>query len=139
MTRSGPAIPLCLAAALLVGLAGCKGHTPMHSAMHAASGQAAMNLQGDDTAAFFANPNAHAFYDLTVKTFANGPKGVNFAVYQDQSFALFRALGASMGVPPAMMQDHLKLIPGQMVQIVTGDPGVLKTYDSFIEAMVGPK
>lgn len=38
-----------------------------------------------------------------------------------------------------MMQDHLKLIPGQMVQIVTGDPGVLKTYDSFIEAMVGPK
>lgn len=131
---------LGLACLLLLGLAGCKGQLPMHGhgAMHAAAGGAAINLQGNDTEAFFANPNAHAFYDLSVKTFAHGTKGVNFAVYQDQSFAIFRALGASMGVPPAVMQDHLKLIPGQMVQIVTEDPTVLKSYDSFITAMMGP-
>jgi hypothetical protein len=138
MKRTG--LAHCLAAMMLAGLAGCKGQMPLHghSATPAASGQAAINLQGNDTAAFFANPNTHAFYDLSVKTFAKGPKGVNFAVYQDQSYALFRALGASMGVPPAMMQDHLKLIPGQMVQIVTEDPGVLKDYDSFVTAMMGP-
>ena len=131
---------ISLAVVALFGLASCKGQMPMHGhgAMQAPTA-GAMNLQGNDTAAFFANPNAHAFYDLTVKTFAKGPKDVNFTVYQDQSFALFRALGASMGVPAAMMQDHLKLIPGQMLQIVTEDPGVLKTYDSFIEAMIGPK
>ena len=130
MTSSGSVLRLGLAAAMLAGLLGCKGQIPMHGhgPTHAAAAQGSMNLQGNDTKAFFANPNAHAFYDLTVKTFAKGPKSVNFAVYQAQSYALFRALGASMGVPPAMMQDHLTLIPGQMVQIVTEDPSVLKDY-----------
>ena len=137
MTRATPV--LFLVVAMMASLAACKGQMPMHGHGEMPTAAGSMSLQGNDTAAFFANPNAHAFYDLTVKTFANGPKGVNFAVYQDQSFAVFRALGASMGVPPAAMQDHLKLIPGQMVQIVSEDPSVLKTYDSFIEAMIGPK
>ena len=141
MSPSGFVLRLCFVAAMLAGLAGCKGQGPLHGhgPMTAASAQGSMNLQGNDTEAFFANPNSHAFYDLTVKTFAKGPKGVNFAVYQNQSFALFRALGTSMGVPPAAMQDHLKLIPGQMLQIVSEDPSVLKSYDSFVEAMIGPK
>lgn len=130
-----------LASAFALTLAACHGSMPMHGHAGAASaaGPAGMNLQGNDTAAFFADPNAHAFYDLTVKTFAKGPKAVDFPAYQQQSYAIFRALGASRGVPPAAMQDHLKLIPGQMVKIVTEDPTVLKDYDSFIVAMVGPQ
>lgn len=39
---------------------------------------------------------------------------------------------------PAMV-DHLELIPGQVVQIVKDDPRVLDSFESFIDAMVGPK
>jgi hypothetical protein len=131
---------LGLTGVLALGLSACDGHMPMHG-MHHGGGAAAllaMSLQGNDTAAFFANPNAHAFYDLSVKTFANGTKDVNFPEYQEKSFAIFRALGTAMGVGPAAMQDHLKLIPAQMMKIVAEDPSVLKDYDSFKVAMVGP-
>lgn len=130
-----------LAAMLVLGLAACDGQMPLHGhgAGRASPGQASINLQGDDTKAFFANPNAHAFYDLTVKTFAKGPEHVDFPAYQAQSYAIFRALGSSMGVGPAAMEEHLKAIPGQMVKIVTEDPTALRDYDSFIVAMVGPQ
>lgn len=127
-------------AVLAVGLSACDGHMPMHGhgAKHAPTGQASMNLQGNDTAAFMANPNIRAYYDLTVKTFAGGADKVNFPVYRNQSYALFRAMGVSMGVGPAAMQDHLKDIPGQVLQIVREDPAVLKDFDSFKVALIGP-
>ena len=48
---------------------------------------------------------------------------------------------AALGVWSFQQQkiDAYPDISGQMVQIITEDPSVLKTYDSFIEAMVGPK
>lgn len=127
-------------AVLAVGLSACDGHMPMHGhgGTHIPPGQAAINLQGNDTAAFMANPNIRAFYDLSVKALANGPDKVNFPVYREQSYALFRAMGVSMGVGPAAMQDHLKDIPGQVVQIVREDPTVLKDFDAFKVALVGP-
>ncbi len=132
---------LGLATLLTLGLAACDGHMPMHGhgTKHPSPGQASINLQGNDTAAFMANPNVRAFYDLTVKTFARGADKVNFPVYQDQSYALFRAVGVSMGVGPAAMQDHLKDIPGQMLKIVREDPSVLKDFHSFKVALVGPE
>lgn len=128
-----------IAAVLAVGLTACDGHMPMHghAGKHAPPGQ--VNLQGNDQAAFMANPNVRAFYDLTVKTFARGADKVNFPVYRDQSYALFRAMGTSMGVGPAAMQDHLKDIPGQMVQIVREDPTVLKDFETFKVALIGPE
>ena len=36
------------------------------------------------------------------------------------------------------MQDHLKGIPAQVIQIATADPKVLSSYDNFWLAMVGP-
>ncbi len=137
-----PVIWICgFGAVLAVGLTACDGHLPMHGhgARHAPPGQASINFQGNETAAFMANPNVRAYYDLTVKTFAGGADKVNFPVYQDQSYALFRAIGVSMGVGPAAMQDHLKDIPGQMLRIVRDDPSVLKDFDSFKVALVGPE
>lgn len=127
-------------AVLAFGLSACDGHMPMHGhgGTHAPPGQASINLQGNDTAAFMANPNVRAYYDLTVKTFEGGADKVNFPVYQQQSYALFRALGVSMGVGPAAMQDHLKDIPGQMLKIVRDDPTVLKDFEAFKVALVGP-
>lgn len=126
----------------LLGLTACQGPQSLHdrlmARMHGGQG-GGFNMQGNDQAAFFANPNAHAFYDLSVKTFANGADKVDFPAYQQQSYAIFRALGASMGGSPDAMQDHLKDIPAQMVQIVKDDPAALKDYDSFITAMVGPQ
>ena len=59
-------------------------------------------------------------------------------MYEQKSFALFRARVASMGVGAAGMQDHLKLIPGQVRAIVAEDPTALKDCNSFREAMMGP-
>ena len=129
-----------LATLLALGLSACDGHMPMHGhgAKHAPPNQASINLQGNDTAAFMANPNIRAYYDLTVKTFAGGADKVNFPAYREQSYVLFRAMGVSMDVGPAAMQDHLKDIPGQVLQIVREDPAVLKDFEAFKVALVGP-
>jgi hypothetical protein len=37
------------------------------------------------------------------------------------------------------MQDHLKLIPRQVVQIVKDDPKVIDSYDNFVAATFGPQ
>ena len=37
------------------------------------------------------------------------------------------------------MQDHLKLIPRQVVKIVADDPHVLDSFDTFADAMIGPR
>ena len=76
---------------------------------------------------------------MTKQAFAQGPAKVDVAGYEQQSFALFRDFGKSMGVPPEHMQDHLKLIPRQIVQIVKEDPHVLDSYQNFVDAAFGPQ
>ncbi len=93
----------------------------------------------EDAAAWMADPHMHAFYDLTVQTFAQGADRVDEAAYTRKAFAIFRDFGAAQGVSPERMVDHLKLIPGQMVQIVRRDPTVLNSYDAFTVALVGPQ
>jgi hypothetical protein len=99
------------------------------------------NLQGQSVAsqrAWMDKPAMHAFYELSKKTLANGPAKVDMAAYQAQSMVLFGEFAKSMNVAPASMQDHLKLIPGQVVQIYKDDPHSLDTFDTFILAMIGP-
>jgi hypothetical protein len=109
-----------------------------HPAPAAAKGTTA-NLQSNDEASWIADPHWHAMYDLTRAAFAQGPAKVDVDVYEQKSFAIFRDFGASRGMNPAGMQDHLKLIPRQMVQIVKEDPHVLDSYDNFIAAGFGPR
>ncbi len=93
----------------------------------------------EDMAVWIRNPNVHAFYQATVDAFAQGPDHLDRAAYERRAHEIFDDLAVSMHVPPAALQDHLKLIPGQMVQIVKRDPHALDSYDSFIVALFGPQ
>ena len=102
-------------------------------------GDRTVSLQGGaDHAVWRDNPQFRAFYALTKESFANGPAKVDFPVYQEKSFAIFREFGRAMGMAPEAMVDHLKAIPGQMLQIVADDPKVLDSYEAFIVALNGP-
>lgn len=95
------------------------------------------SLQGD-TERFMNNDYIRSFYALSVSTLKGQPHP-DLDAYEQKSFAIFREFGTFMGVGPEHMQDHLKLIPRQVAQIAKEDPHVLDTFDSFTEAMVGPK
>jgi hypothetical protein len=97
-----------------------------------------VDLQGDPRG-FMNNPHMRAFYDLSVTTLRPGAPKVDVKAYEEKSFAMFRALGASRGGSPEAMQDHLKLIPRQVIQIAKEDPRVLDSFESFTEALIGPK
>jgi hypothetical protein len=99
---------------------------------------ASVNLQGNDAASWIADPHMHQFYATVVAAFADGPDKVDVAALEAKSFAIFRAFGTARGVSPAAMQDHLKLIPRQVVQIAREDPHVLDSYDTFVAATFGP-
>ncbi|MGH6966127.1 MAG: hypothetical protein ACREE0_16715, partial [Phenylobacterium sp.] len=71
--------------------------------------------------------------------FAQGPAKVDVAGYEQKSFAIFRAFGVSRGTGAEHMQDHLKLIPRQVVGIVKEDPTVLDSYANFVAAVFGPE
>lgn len=127
-----------LAVALMSGPAAWAQHPAPSSAPGAKPAPSTGNLQGDQSA-WINNPHMHAYYDLTVQAFAAGPAKVDEVGYQKKSYALFADFGASMGMKPEAMVDHLKLIPGQMVKIVREDPEVLKSYPNFIAALMGPQ
>jgi len=97
------------------------------------------NLQGNDQQSWINDPHMHAFYDATVAAFARGPAKVDVNAFEQKSFAIFRDFGAARGVGAAHMQDHLKLIPRQVVQIVREDPKVLDSYANFVAATFGPQ
>jgi hypothetical protein len=120
------------AALALAGPAAAQHPTPTPAAKPAATA----NMQGDDSV-WRTSPYIHAFYDLSVTTLRK--PSVDVAAYEQKSYAIFRDFGVAMGVGPEHMQDHLKLIPRQMVGIAKDDPKVLDNYDNFIEALMGPK
>lgn len=83
------------------------------------------------------SPHMRAYYDATVATFANGPD-IDVDAYEARSFALFREFARANGMNEQGMIDHLKLIPRQVVGIVTENPAVLNDYDAFWAALAGP-
>jgi hypothetical protein len=91
----------------------------------------------DDASDWKRSPHMRAYYDETVKTFANGTD-VDVDAYEARSFAIFREFARANGVSEAGMIDHLKLIPRQVVGIVKENPAVLQSYDAFWAALVGP-
>jgi hypothetical protein len=97
-----------------------------------------INLQGGDQYAFTHNQYIRQFYDLSVATLRSQGH-VDVDAYEQKSFAIFREFGVATGMGAEHMQDHLKLIPRQVVQIARDDPKVLDSFDSFIEALVGPQ
>jgi hypothetical protein len=96
------------------------------------------NMQGDQSA-WINNSHMHAFYDLTVAAFAHGPAAVDRPKFEADAHKIFREFAVSMHMNPAGMEDHLKLIPGQVIQIATDDPKTLASYDNFVVAVFGPQ
>lgn len=111
----------------------------------AAAGQAAesddgsvtMNMQGDDSD-WWSNPYNYAFYGAAVMAFAKGADEVDAAALDAAFMQIARDFALHMGADPAMMQDHLKLISGQMIEIVREDPGVVASYENMMLALRGP-
>lgn len=138
-------LPLHLAAVLVTTVlpATACGQSPHGGAPHG-SGQGAAEPQGrtvdiqGDPRAFMNNRHVRAFYALSVETLGKGTKDVDVAAYEQKSYAIFRAFGAEFGPSPEGMQDHLKLIPRQVVKIVAEDPHVLDSFETFTVALVGP-
>jgi hypothetical protein len=128
-----------LAAAALLAVAAPSVALAQHPAPPAPAPTTAKMQGGDEEAAWIKDPHWHAYYDLTVAAFAAGPAKVDVAGYEQKSFEIFRDFGVSKGLKPEAMQDHLKLIPRQMVQIVKEDPAVLASYDNFVAAAFGPR
>jgi hypothetical protein len=121
---------LLLVAALLIA-AGCA-----QQAMHEPPEPTTVDIQG--AGEWKRSPHMHAYYDETVKTFANGTD-IDVDAYEARSFAIFREFARANGMNEAGMIDHLKLIPRQVVGIVKEDPAVLKSYDAFWAALAGPE
>ncbi len=142
---------LALGVAMALALTGCGreamaqlhgGHAPhAPAAAPQASGPSdksvTMTLQ-PGAVEWAADPHMHAFYDLTVATFANGPDKVDAEAYAAKARAIFNEFALSHGMDPAAMQDHLKAIPQQMLQIAKEDPKTLDSYDNFRVALFGP-
>jgi len=127
---------------------GCSGeamHTTIHGkAAHPSDASASAGAPqpttyriSDDGSEWKRSPHMRAFYDTTVATFANGTN-IDVDAYEAKSFAIFREFARANGGNEEAMLDHLKLIPRQVVSIVKENPAVLKSYDSFWAAMVGP-
>lgn len=96
-----------------------------------------VDIQGADP--WRGDPHFRKFYDAVVAAFAKGPDKVDAAALEKASFAIFRQFAVSKRMNPDVMQDHLKLIPRQMIQIAREDPEVLTNYEHFLDAGFGPK
>lgn len=120
--------PLLLVAAVL---AGCAQHSPKQHDPTPTT----VDIQG--AGEWKRSQHMRAYYDETVKTFANGTD-IDVDAYEARSFAIFREFARASGMNEAGMIDHLKLIPRQVVGIVKEDPAVLKSYDAFWAALAGP-
>ena len=128
----------------LLASAGCS-HGPRHSP--GSEEPAQQSVRNDDpqpttvdiqgAGEWKRSPHMHAYYDVTVATFKNGTD-IDVDAYEARSFALFREFARANGMNEEGMIDHLKLIPRQVVEIVTEDPAVLQNYDAFWAALAGP-
>ena len=102
----------------------------------APSASTTVDLQGAD--AWRKDPHMRQFYDAVRAAYANGPAKVDASALEKSSFAIFRDMAAANGMNPDAMQDHLKLIPRQMIGIVRNDPKVLDNFEDFLDALFGP-
>lgn len=128
--------PALLAAALAL----CSLAPAAHAQPAPAPAGKSANLQGEDPRKFIDNPQIRDFYALSVATLRPGAPPLDLKAYEAKAFALFHAFGEARapGGGPGMV-DHLKLIPGQVVQIAKADPHVLDSFETFADAMVGPR
>jgi hypothetical protein len=84
------------------------------------------------------SPHWRDFYALSVEML-RGNSSPAVAMFEQKSYAIFRAFAESLGASPDGMIDHLKNIPREIVGIVKDDPKVLDSYENFLVALRGPR
>jgi hypothetical protein len=97
-----------------------------------------VNMQSTDPQRAFFDGLERQYYDLTVAEYKAGGGKFDADSYEKKSYALFRSYASAHGASPDGLQNHLKAIPRQVVQIVKEDPKVLDSQKAFIEALEGP-
>jgi hypothetical protein len=99
-----------------------------------------LNAQADSSD-WEQNEHFRKFYPLSVEMLGRGTDEVDVDVelYEQRSYAIFRAFANSIGVDADGMVDHLKNIPREMVEIVKRDPTTLESYETFLVALRGPR
>jgi len=99
---------------------------------------AALNMQATGPESDFFNGLIRDYYKLTLTEFARGASKVDAAAFEQKSYALFRSYATAHGASADGLQNHLKAIPRQVVQIVKEDPKVLDSQQNFTVALMGP-
>lgn len=97
-----------------------------------------LNAQADSSE-WEQNEHFRRFYPLSVEMLGRGTDEVDIELYEQRSYAIFRAFANSIGVDADGMVDHLKNIPREVVEIVNRDPTTLESYESFLVALRGPR
>ncbi len=105
---------------------------------NAASSGNTVSMREDPNASALFGPLVKAYYEFCVAELGKGANKVNVDAFEKKSFALFRSIAVSKGVNPDALQEHLKAIPRQIVQIVQRDPKTLDSLQTFTDALVGP-
>ncbi len=120
-------------------VAGCDGaRLHPHGDGHAVEdGAVTVDLQGGSSQ-WFSNPYNYAFYGVAVAAFANGVDNVDEVALEAAFMQVAGDFAVEMGADPVAMRDHLKLIPGQLIEIVREDPEVLDSYENLMVALRGP-
>lgn len=123
-----------------VGLAAALGTSAgaQPSAQTAQPAPKSTNMQSTDAQTAFFDALMREYYDLSVAELKGRAASVDAAAFERKSYALFRAFASSHGANPDHLQEHLKAIPRQIVQIVKDDPKVLDNIHNFSDALIGP-
>ena len=93
----------------------------------------------EEQAPWINDPAMHEFYQATIDAFAQGPDRVDRVAYEQRSREIFTAFAIARNMPVDRLLDHTKAIPGQMIENVRREPGLLASYDAFVEALFGPQ
>lgn len=83
-------------------------------------------------------PVFQEYYQLTVKAFAAGPASVDEEKFRQDTFDLMKTSDFFGDLTPEQIVDHIKDIPGQLIQIIREDASVLENCENLSIALIGP-
>ena len=128
IAATAAAVSLALTAALPAGAQSPNGAAPGST----------VSMREDPNASALFGPLVKAYYEFCLAELGKGAGKVDVGAFEKKSYALFRSIAVSKGVNPDALQEHLKAIPRQIVQIVQRDPKTLDSLQTFTDALVGP-
>ncbi|MGD2132565.1 MAG: hypothetical protein PVI23_07210 [Maricaulaceae bacterium] len=118
------------------------GHGLADVTPHAAGQAGSVSMQGDEepmVQALWSNPHIGRAYQASVMTLADGAESVDRAAFQELMDGIHYDLAVSIGIDPELFVDHVKLIPGQIIDIAAEDPTFLDSFESYKAAVHGPE